>query len=165
MPPRNDGAGQSVRRAEFAAPGPDSPLTWQQAFPGDNAQLGCLRRWLQDLLPACAARDDVVMVANELGANALLHTASGRDGWFTVEITWSASTVRVAVSDRGAPSGPHMIDDPEAEAGRGLMIVTELAARVEVEGCERGRVVSADVPWTGDSPSAVPRSRSLPACR
>src|ERR1035438_7054959 len=127
-----------------------SGLRWRRVFPGEEHQLGVLRRWLALLLPDCAARDDVTCVATELGTNAVRHTASGRGGWFAVEITWHQSAVRVAVSDCGAPAGPQVIDDPEGEHGRGLLVVRELSARTGACGDERGRLVWADVPW-GDA--------------
>lgn len=122
---------------------------WRQVFRGNEGQLGELRRWLASLLPDCPARDDVASVATELGSNAIRHTASGRDGWFTVEIMWldKPAAVRLAVADGGAPAGPRLIDDPLAEHGRGLMLVHGLSARTGVAGDERGRVVWADIPW------------------
>ncbi len=123
---------------------------WLQVFAGDEAQLRVLRRWLAALLPGCAARDDVVSVAVELATNAVRWTASGRGGWFTVEITWFAETVRVAVTDGGAPTDPHVIEDPLGEHGRGLLLVRALYTRIGVCGDYRGRLVWADVPWTGD---------------
>jgi len=41
--------------------------------------------------PPCPASDDVIMVASELGANAIKFTVSGRGGWFAVEVTWWGS--------------------------------------------------------------------------
>jgi hypothetical protein len=118
-------------------------------FPGDEGQLGSLRQWLTSLLPECPARDDVASVATELGSNAIRHTASGRSGWFAVEVIWlgKPAAVRLAVSDGGAVGGPQVIDDPLAEHGRGLMLVRGLATRTGIAGDERGRVVWADVPW------------------
>jgi hypothetical protein len=113
------------------------------------------------LLPGCPARDDVASVATELGSNAIRHTASGRSGWFAVEITWldKPAAVRVAVSDGGAPGTPQVVDDPLAESGRGLMLVRGLADRTGIAGDERGRVVWADVPWAeaGSVPAAAVR--------
>jgi len=40
-------------------------------FPGEERQLAVLRRWLATLLPACPARDDVILVATELASNAI----------------------------------------------------------------------------------------------
>jgi hypothetical protein len=122
-------------------------------FPGDSRQLAKLRRWLESLLPECPARDDVTLVATELGSNAVLHTASGRGGWFAVEITWHRSVVRVAVADGGAPGGPNMSGDPTGENGRGLLVVRGLSVQTGACGDERGRLVWADVPW-GDAGAA-----------
>jgi serine/threonine-protein kinase RsbW len=130
---------------------------WQRDFPGEEGQLGVLRRWLASLLPPCPARDDVVSVANELGSNAIQHTLSGRGGRFAVEVTWYGPQVRVAVADGGAPAGPRVIDDPAGEHGRGLLVVRQLSARTGECGDECGRLVWADVPW-GDAGAAEPAS-------
>src|SRR5690348_17204103 len=63
-------------------PVPVDARRWRQMFSGEERQLGLMRRWLAACLPECPARDDVVSVATELGSNAILHTASGRGGWF-----------------------------------------------------------------------------------
>jgi anti-sigma regulatory factor (Ser/Thr protein kinase) len=129
---------------------------WRKVFPGQEAELRQLRRWIAGLLPEAPARDDVVMVAVEL-ANAIRHTASGRNGFFAVEITQHAqpTTVRIAVTDDGAPTGPQILSDsdPLSEHGRGLQVVRGLASRTGACGDQRGRLVWADVPWTGDSPA------------
>ena len=132
-------------------------MRWRQVFPGEERQLGVLRRWLASLLPDCPARDDVASVATELGSNTIRHTASGRGGWFAVEITWHQSAVRVAVADCGAPDGPRVIDDPAGEHGRGLLVVRGLSVRTGVCGDHRGRLIWADVPW-GDAGAAKPAS-------
>jgi len=98
---------------------PESGLRWRRAFPGEASQLRALRQWIAALLPDCPARDDIACVATELGANAVLWTASGQDGWFAVEIAWHSAALRIAVADSGAPTGPRVIDDPAAEHGRG----------------------------------------------
>ena len=128
-------------------------MRWRRVFPGDERQLSVLRRWLESLLPDCVARDDVASVATELGANAIRHTASGRGGWFAVELTWHQLAVRVAVADRGSPGEPRVIDDPAGEHGRGLLLVQGLSVRTGVCGDRRGRMVWADVPWS--DPRAV----------
>jgi hypothetical protein len=129
-------------------------LRWHRRFPGEERQISGLRRWLAGLLPECPSRDDVVTVAVELATNTLKFTASGRGGSFAVEITRYGATVRVGVMDDGAPDGPHLIEDPLNEHGRGLMMVRALSARVGVCGDHRGRLVWADVAWTAGE--AVP---------
>jgi anti-sigma regulatory factor (Ser/Thr protein kinase) len=135
---------------------PASGLRWRRVFPGDEQQLGVLRRWLESLLPDCSARDDVIYVATELGTNAVQHTASGRSGWFVVEITWHRAVVRVAVADGGATAGPRVVRDPDGEHGRGLLVVAGLSARTGVCGDDRGRLVWADVPWAGATEPTSP---------
>ena len=124
-------------------------MRWRRVFAGEERQLGELRRWLESLLPKCPALDDLAIIATELGTNAIQHTASGRGGWFVVEISWLRSAVRIAVVDCGAPAGPRVIDDPDGEHGRGLLVVQGLSARTGVCGDHRGRLVWADIPWGG----------------
>src|SRR5712692_5763965 len=131
-----------------------SGMRWRRVFPGEDRQLSVLRRWLQSLLPDCAARGDVASVATELSTNAIRHTASGRGGWFAVEITWHQLAVRVAVADGGSPGEPRVIDDPAGESGRGLLLVRGLSVRTGVSGDHRGRLVWADIPW-GDTGAAA----------
>jgi anti-sigma regulatory factor (Ser/Thr protein kinase) len=132
------------------APADRAPLRWWRVFPGEDRQLRVMREWLRSLLPACMARDDVIAVASELGANAVRHTRSGQGGQFSIEVTWDGSVVIIVAGDSGGLSQPRVIDDLESENGRGLRLVRSLSLTVEVTGDERGRFVRADVPWTAD---------------
>jgi anti-sigma regulatory factor (Ser/Thr protein kinase) len=138
--------------------GPSAPslkTRWRRVFPGEKRQLSVVRRWLESLLPGCSARDDVLLIATELGANAIRHTASGRGGHFVLEVTWRDSVVRVAVEDGGGASVPQVIDDPAGEQGRGMLVVQGLSVRLGVLGDHMGRTVWAEVPW-GDVDAALP---------
>jgi hypothetical protein len=149
-------ATREISSPGHAVPQPAEPaLRWRRAFKGDGAQVREVRRWLAGLLPECPARDDVVMVASELCANAIEHTASGRGGMFGVEIAWRGATIRVTVADAGAPTGPYRIDDPTAERGRGLMVVHGLCSRTGVTGGPQGRLVWGDLLWSGPAAPAV----------
>lgn len=141
------GAPQQGTEPSGRLPAPVPGMRWLRVFPGHERQLGVMRRWLAALLPDCPARDNVTSVASELGANAVRHTASGQGGWFAVEITWHPSVVLVAVADCGAPDGPRVVDDPDGEHGRGLLVVRNLSTRTGVCGDHRGRLVWAMVPW------------------
>ena len=141
-------SGSAGRPAAETGTSPSPELRWRHAYRGDESQIGELRRWLAGLLPACEARDDVVTVAVELATNAVRHTASGRGGWFGLEVTWHRLTVRVAVADGGAEAGPRPVDDPMGECGRGLLVVQALSSRTGVTGDQRGRLVWAEIPWT-----------------
>jgi Histidine kinase-like ATPase domain len=121
---------------------------WRRPFRGVDSQLEQLRRWLESLLPASPARDELVLVATELGTNAVRHTATGgQGGQFVVEVIRRSSAVRVIVADDGAATEPHLMSDPLAESGRGLLVVQALAERTGVCGDHRGRQVWADIPW------------------
>jgi len=126
-----------------------SELRWRRKFAGEERQLAELRRWLEALLPPCQERDDVAIVATELGTNAVRHTASGQGGSFTVELTRHRQMVRVAVADGGAPGEPRVIDDPAGDHGRGLLVVQGLSVRTGICGDHRGRLVWADIQWDG----------------
>jgi len=134
-------------------------MRWRRVFPGDARQLGIVRRWLASLLPESPARDDLATVATELCSNTIRHTASGRGGWFAVEITWYGPVVRVAVADSGGPTEPRVIEeDQSVEHGRGLLLVRGLSVRTGVSGDQRGRLVWADVRWEGTVRAAAAAS-------
>jgi len=109
-------------------------------------------------------------VAVELVTNAIRHTASGRGGLVMVEVTWCGPVLRVAVADDGAAGGAQLAAG-QAEGGRGLHLVRALAASTGVCGDDRGRLVWADIAWSGARPAAPPlpapppwagRHRSVP---
>jgi hypothetical protein len=130
-------------------------LRWRQVFDGEEPQLGVMRRWIKSLLPDCPVRDDVLSVATELSGNAICHTASGRGGWFAVEVTWSGPVVRIGVADSGAATEPRVIEDPDGEHGRGLLVVRELSVRMGVCGDARGRLTWADIRWDASVQAAM----------
>lgn len=130
----------------------DAPR-WRRVFEGEERQLGVMRRWLASVLPECPARDDVTSVATELGSNALIHTASSDGGRFAVEISYHNSVVRVGVADGGGPVEPRVIEDPDGEHGRGLLLVQGLSLRTGVTGDRHGRLVWAEVAWDGPLPA------------
>jgi len=132
-------------------------ISWRRVFSGEEWELAAMREWLAGLLSACPERDDLLVVATELGTNAIRHTASGRGGQFAVRVIWMVGVLRVAVADGGAPDGPRVIDDPLSEHGRGLRVVQGMSARMGVSGDQGGRQVWADIPW-GDTAAAEPAS-------
>jgi anti-sigma regulatory factor (Ser/Thr protein kinase) len=152
--PGKDPGNDATPSYSLVAP-PARQLRWRRVFPGREEQLSQLRRWLGGLLPAASARDDVVMVAVELATNAVTHTASGRGGWFAVEVTWYGPMVRVVVADQGAPSEPRVTGDLDSENGRGLLVVQGLSTRTGISGDQRGRLIWADVPWHDSTTQAA----------
>jgi hypothetical protein len=92
----------------------------------------------------------------------ILHTASGHGGFFAIELSWAGMTIRLAVADGGAPTGPVLRQrDPDMleEAGRGLDVVASLCDGYGFEGDHRGRVVWAQF---SSAPAAAPHAARVP---
>ncbi len=134
-------------------------LRWIRVFPGTLDQVGEARRFVACLLDGCPARDALVSCASELSANAVVHTASGIGGYFTVEVTCPRSGVaRVAVTDAGAPTEPAAglpadagpvdegVDDLPV-CGLGLALVAATASCWGYYDAGPGRTVWAETSW------------------
>ncbi|WP_234332434.1 hypothetical protein [Streptomyces sp. NRRL F-5650] len=58
------------------------------------------RRWTRDILRGSPLAEDAELIVSELSANAILHTASGREyGSFHLAVAVSAQVVAVSVTD------------------------------------------------------------------
>ena len=85
--------------------------------------------------------DDVALVVSELVTNAVLHGA----GDITLHLTVEQSTVHVEVIDAD-PVTPEAVEiAPDAESGRGLLLVSKVAKRWGVEPAGTGKVVWAEL--------------------
>jgi hypothetical protein len=78
-----------------------------------------------------------------------------------VEVSWHLSVVQVAVADCGGLAEPRVIDDPDGERGRGLLVVHHLSLRTGYTGDQHGRLVWAQIAWHDPNP-AVPASAQDP---
>jgi anti-sigma regulatory factor (Ser/Thr protein kinase) len=106
------------------------------------------RRWTRDILRGSPLAEDAELIVSELSANAILHTASGREyGSFHLAVAVSAQVVAVSVTDDGgtatAPKVEHQ--DQDAEHGRGLGMVIAIAHRVVVHDSDQGHTVTAEL--------------------
>jgi hypothetical protein len=162
-------------------------MRWLRIFPGALAQVAEVRGFVACLLAGCPAREVLVTCASELSANAIVHTASGRGGFFSVEVATPRDGVaRVAVTDAGgagvpaarapgrrrpgAPdrsgardgSGAFSALDTLEESGRGLAMVAACTSRwgYTDAGAEAGagRTVWAEATW----PVPVPSDKETP---
>ncbi len=95
--------------------------SYQQDFPGRAGQLSQLRREIAGYLGNCPAAADIVLIADELAANAIVHSQS-RGATFTVRCQLSARAARIEVEDLGGPWRPRQPDD----RSHGLDIVQAL---------------------------------------
>ena len=113
------------------APGNDKstaaagPATWyQRTFHGRADQVARVRREISAHLDGCPASDDAVLIASELAANAVTHSAS-TGGFFTVRVeAYPGNYLWVESEDLGgewhckpADGRPHGLDIVEALAG------------------------------------------------
>ena len=117
-------------------------------FPGSRQEVRNVRAFVGEAVDGCPAADDVILLASEVVTNAIIHTASGKDGTFTVVVHPLDGMVRVEVHDGGSetPPGIRSADD-QAISGRGLGMVESLATRWGHLGDQNGRVVWFEVDW------------------
>lgn len=96
---------------------------------------------------ASAANESVTLIASELSANAIRHGhVPGRD--FQLRLTADPTVIRVEVTDTRTERLPHTVTpSPDAESGRGLLLIAALADRWDV--LERttapGKTVRAEI--------------------
>ncbi|WP_435227006.1 ATP-binding protein [Streptomyces sp. Tue6028] len=121
---------------------------WGLTCPGFPEEVGRARRWTRDILRGSPLAEDAELIVSELSANAILHTASGREaGSFHLALAVSARVVALSVMDAGgsgsAPKVEHQ--DQDAEHGRGLGMVSAIAHRVVVHDTNGGHTVTAEL--------------------
>ena len=133
-----------------------------RVFLGTPREVQSAREFVAEVVGGCPVADDVILLASEVAANAVLHSASGKGGTFTVVVHPLNEVVRVEVHDGGseAPPGIRSADD-QAVSGRGLGLVELLAARWGHHGDRNGRIVwfEMDLP---PAPSPSPEKRRHP---
>ncbi|MFC5816642.1 ATP-binding protein [Nonomuraea harbinensis] len=113
--------------------------------------------WLGSDHPAIG---DVVLAVSELVTNALRHSDARPGDFIGLTVTDVGGLVRVEVRDPGtAFSGPYVRREPEAEDGRGLLIVREISQDwgIGEHGRGLGRTVWCLIP--ADARSRVRGSR------
>ena len=120
---------------------------YEGTFHGRADEAARVRKEIAAYLGECPVADDLVLIADELASNSILHTES-RGGFFRVRCELSAGSVRVEVEDMGGPWRTRKDDDRP----HGLDIVEALAGP-DGWGTERTsggtRVVWATLEWSG----------------
>lgn len=114
-------------------------MDYKISFGRDLAEVGRARRFVRQSLCGHACCDDATQVASELVANVIEHTGPG-EGVLRLEVDGDGS-VRVAVTDRGGDTTPHVTGKNFAERGRGVAIVADLAAEWRYSRCASGAEV------------------------
>ncbi|MEU8381623.1 ATP-binding protein [Streptosporangium amethystogenes] len=116
-----------------------------RTFLGSPRSIVEARRFVTAMLSGWPEAEDAELIVSELATNAVRHSESGRfGGRFTVSIHTEADRLWIGVLDEGGPRSPRAFPHHEdGEDGRGLMLVTELAASWGVTGDDKGRIVWA----------------------
>ena len=166
--------------ADAKPAGCERGMRWLRVFPGVPAQVAEARQFVAFLLDGCPAREALVSCASELSANAVIHTASGDGGFFTVEVSYPRSGLaRVSVTDAGGPTEPAAgapvtdgVGDDEIDdlptCGLGLALVAGAASRWGYTDAGSGRTVWAEAAWpvpVASETSAVSRQPRFAAKR
>jgi anti-sigma regulatory factor (Ser/Thr protein kinase) len=119
---------------------------WQMTFPGFKNQARRVREELAVVLRAHPNLAEILLVATELCANAVVHTRSGRQGGtFGVEVTAiGEESLMIAVTDEGASTVPRpRAAKPTDTHFRGLQVVESLSLDYGSYGDAEGRTVWA----------------------
>ena len=97
-------------------------------FPRQIQVAPAARQFVRQAAVGHPAADDAVLLAAELIANSMVHALDATTVTITVAV--SEALIRVDVRDDGALGIPHMRPgDPEAEDGRGFLLINQLARR------------------------------------
>ncbi len=117
-------------------------------FAGSPGEIRKVRQFIGQVVDGYPIADDVILLASELATNALVHTASGEDGTFSVAVCVGDRRVRVEVRDLGSATAPAVrLPGSPGESGVGLSLVESIAARWGHHGSRHGRVVWFEVDW------------------
>jgi anti-sigma regulatory factor (Ser/Thr protein kinase) len=118
------------------------------AFAGTPEEIRNVRGFIGRLLGGCPVADAVVLLSSELATNAVLHSASGAGGTFSVSVRLESGQVRVEVHDLGSDTSPTIREPGRlAESGAGLRVVEEIANRWGFYDDPSGRVVWFEMDW------------------
>ncbi|MDT0303553.1 ATP-binding protein [Streptomonospora wellingtoniae] len=140
-------------------------------FDGRPPSVKAARGWLDVRMNVADVPEETAdtarLLLSELATNALIHTASGHDGGaFYVRAYFSPGRLRVEVRDAGGapPSFPVAAPDPDAERGRGLLLVSVLADRWGRFESGRGPGMFFELRWAtqpGRDSAPAPMAESL----
>lgn len=114
---------------------------WEQSFPGTRDQIRLMRAAIGPLLADCPMADDVTLLMSELGANAVRHSGSGRDGGiFTARLVDLPGEYVLGVIEDGGSDWDGNLPRSARDAS-GLHLALALSADCGVYGGTRKRGV------------------------
>lgn len=117
-------------------------------FGGSPQEIHNVRVFVATLVDGCPVADEVVLLSSEVATNAVLHSASGADGTFSVSVLAERGSVRVEVHDLGSATAPTVRRSRQpGESGVGLSLVETLSDRWGFRGGTHGQVVWFEMDW------------------
>jgi anti-sigma regulatory factor (Ser/Thr protein kinase) len=131
---------------------PGFPVSARRLFPGAAINVRAVRDFVSAAFAGHAACEDAVLVAAELAANSIVHSASGQEGgMFMVHLAeLDADHVAIVVTDQGGSGVPRERHaGPGAESGRGLTVVRSLTSFLEFFYTGKSTSALAVVPSAG----------------
>lgn len=142
---------------------PATATTWEQTYPATPDQARHLRAALSTLLARCPLADDVILLASELAANAITHSASSRPGGtFTIRLAHHPGDhIHAEVTDQGSSWD----GDLTATAGspHGLHLLHALATRCGTTASAGSRTVWFRLDYPACRPAPAPDHHDLTA--
>ncbi|KAB2371383.1 ATP-binding protein [Actinomadura montaniterrae] len=155
---REDAMASGKARYVWTGTGNGMELLGALTLPGVDRSVPYARLFLRDTLvpghisPGSGLLADMALVVDELAANGIRHTASGKGGKITIALWAGRGVLRAEVTDDGADGArPVVRTDPGGESGRGLHIVAALAKAWGHRPDGSGTTVWADFPSLGAS--------------
>ncbi|MCF3962884.1 ATP-binding protein [Streptomyces fuscigenes] len=135
-------------------PTTEAPAVRERYYRRERRSVPAARRFAADALTSwglAGRADEVLLCVSELTTNALLHGAPPGRG-FRLFLTHAGTELRVEVhdsgggrparrSDGGGGDGPGLDAPPDAECGRGLLLVDALADAWGVGERDPGKIV------------------------
>jgi hypothetical protein len=92
---------------------------------------------------ACPRADDLVLAVSELASNAIIHSASGESGTFTMHLRTRRGMACAEITDQGPAARP-----VSRRNGWGLVVVAETTDRTGATvGADGRRTAWAEVTW------------------
>ena len=99
-----------------------------RTFPRQIQVAPTARQFVRQVAAGHPAGEDAILLAAELIANSVVHALDATT--VTVTVSVSDALIRIDVRDDGTLGIPHLRSgDPEAEGGRGFVLINQLAQR------------------------------------
>jgi anti-sigma regulatory factor (Ser/Thr protein kinase) len=137
---------------------PTGPVSLEVTLPGTARSASTARHLAAAVLGDCPRADDLLLALAELASNAVMHSASGEGGAFTVRVRTAARWARIEVADDGPAILP-----PEPGNSYGLALADAATDHLGTFLVDGQRTAYAEVTWPGPGPRAATTTTDRPS--